>query len=85
MVEVEVPTDNELEKGLKKSFIGYFKEGHSYRSTMHEVESKAIQGLATSRFDSISCIITKIDGLQVLTMEEKEVESIRACFAKVIP
>lgn len=49
---IEVPADNALEKGLKLSYVCYFKEGVSMKKSMQEVKDFCIVGLELSRFDS---------------------------------
>lgn len=81
---IHVPTDTTLEEGLLKS-LGYYKEGQLLNHASKSLNDKDIEGLAVSSINSLSCIISKINGMEVLDIEDDIVEDIKSCFQKVVP
>lgn len=81
--EVIVPTDVELEKGLQHAYIGYFKEDWDLQKTKRELETKGIDSLAMCRFDSLSCVITKFNVMEKMSMNNTCLDRIKNCFQKL--
>lgn len=85
IVVVDVPTNVGLERGLEKALVYYFKDGVSMKKPVREVEDKGIEDLAFSKFDLASCLKSKVNRFRVLNIKDKELESIKTFFIKVIP
>lgn len=62
-VEVRVPIDVKLEKGLHNAYICHFLEGKTMQTIKRVLEAKGVANLIMSRFDTLSCIISKVKGL----------------------
>lgn len=52
--------------------------------TKRLIEEKGYSNLAMSRFDSIACVISKAEGLQVLELEHEVLQDLKTCFKEVI-
>lgn len=79
----EVPRHVPFEEILKHGVVCYFKDGYDTRTSIRELEYKGIlDNLATSRFDSISCIINKIQKSEniVESIDDTTMEKIKECF-----
>lgn len=63
-IEVNVPIDVGLENGLQRGYICYFQEGKSMKTTERELEAKGVDNIAMSRFNTLSCIMSKVQGFE---------------------
>lgn len=81
--EIEVPTDRNLEVELQKSVVCYF-DGVNIKATKKLLEEKGLANMAISRFDSIVCMVSKVEGLQVLVIEDETVKPITTCVKMVV-
>lgn len=82
---MEVPPDTHLESLLKYPLICYFKDGFDMKRSMRELETKGIDNLASSRFDSIACVLSKVQGQHVTPIDEYMKAKVGECFKTVIP
>lgn len=64
---------------MKFGYVCYFKEGYVMRRSIKELEYKGITDyLTTSRFDSIFCIINKVQRVgNVINIEDETLEKIK--------
>lgn len=55
------------------------------KETKLELEEKGFPGIAISRFDSKSCMVSKVNNLDILPLQESDLAVLIECFQKVKP
>lgn len=61
--EVVVPKDVALEKWLEHACVCYFKDGYDVKKSLWELEEKGIDYLVGNRFNYVSCMVSKVQGI----------------------
>lgn len=82
---IDIPTHDTQMDWLKNAYICYMKEGKNLAQTTLEMEELQIEGLGMSKFDSISCIVCKLQGLDNMALDNFALEKLKGCFQSIIP
>lgn len=84
---IEVQTNNEYEKDLQKAYVCYYKDNMDFRRAMEDLEQLECERLAASKFDYISCIVSKVHENQtsIQDLEPNDIECLNKVFRETKP